>query len=133
MRRRLHTFCVFLALGAATACGGSPSSNPPTRQAPTSSPTPAPSPTQTQANVALFAGNNGNGVAEFNAADGTPVETFATSLPVEAVGLDDAANVYTVGFTTSNATKTLAEFSKFAIGGNAALATFTPSHSVSSY
>ena len=94
---------------------------------PSGSPTVTPVPTATPSSppLQLFAANNpGGGVAEFNGANGSLTRTFATTLIVGAVGADDAGNIYSFGGNGANL-----EISKLAVGGNAPLASYSPSSS----
>jgi len=102
-----------------------PSPAPPSPTPAPPSPTPAPpSPTPAPAMTDLFGASQSGGVAEYTAASGALVQTFAGDLPVVLVGADDAANIYTFGSSAGST-----QVSRFTIGANVASATFTPTSS----
>jgi hypothetical protein len=97
--------------------------------------TPSPRPTAPQPSVALFANSsNNNGVAEFNAANGVPIETFGTAYSGGFVSVDDAENIYLSpnfnGFSGLEFATALPIY-KLGLGGTTALATLTPTAPVS--
>jgi hypothetical protein len=70
-------------------------------------------------------GLGSKGVGEYEASNGKYLETFATSLHVEAVGIDDAGDAFTFSGGTGTSSPPPA-VKKVAIGGNKVLASYAP-------
>ncbi len=104
-----------------------PTATPTPTVSPSTSPTASTSPSPT--GTMLFASNDvsgaaAGGIAEYSAATGALVKTFASAtLPgVENLGADDAGNLYALSYQNGAVT-----LSKLAIGSDLIAATYTPS------